>query len=181
MLVRFTRLFAAALLLPAVFSAAPRFSAGARADFACSGFEFRFWMPTKSGASAFIAPQAIGFYSGSSSSSYYYYNIGLRTGIMFRPDNWISPIVDVGVGYSDNDGDNKRLGARAAIGISVAPFQYSSEDAISWLRGLGGLRFEFDSGLLYRRDNRSSRSGTFERSENLIFLPDAGVGFIFSW
>jgi len=181
MLKRSTLAIAAVLLLlPMVLFAAPRFGAGARIDAASGGFEFRFWIPTQSGANAFIAPQAIGIYTASSSSDYYFYNFGLRGGLMFRPQNWVSPLVGVGVGYGSKDGDYSHLGVRAFVGISVAPFQYSAKE-IGWLSGLAGLRFEFDTGILYRVDIYSQHFGTFEDSDHLIWLPDAGAGFVFSW
>jgi len=171
---------AALLLLPCILAAAPRMGAGARVDAASGGFEFRIWIPTQSGALAFVAPQAIGIYTGSSTSNYYFYNVGLRAGILYRAENWISPFWSLGVGYGSNDGDYNHLGGRASVGISVAPFKYA-EDESTWLSGLSGLRFEFDSGLLYRLNNNTYGSGTFENTEQWIFFPDFGAGFILSW
>ncbi|MBD3287097.1 hypothetical protein GF359_10570 [candidate division WOR-3 bacterium] len=169
------------LMMPCILNAAPRMGAGARADMVSSGFEFRFWFPAESGTRGFVAPQAIGFYAGSTTDAYYFYNVGLRGGVMFRSENWISPIADVSVGYGDYDSENRHLGARAAIGISVAPFQYSPESTIGFLKKLAGLRFEFDSGLIFRRDNSSYSNGTFESLYTDILLPDFGAGFVFNW
>ncbi|MBN2380321.1 hypothetical protein JXM67_11030 [candidate division WOR-3 bacterium] len=170
----------AALLLPCIIAAAPRMGVGARIDPVSGGFEFRIWIPTQSGAQVFVAPQAIGIYTGSSTSNYYFFNVGLRAGVMYRPENWISPYWALGVGYGSDDGERNHLGGRGVLGISVAPFKYA-EDESSWLSGLAGLRFEFDSGLMYRYNQYDYSYGTFEDRDQWIFFPDFGAGFVLSW
>jgi len=176
MLKRFTPAFIAALLVPAIVLSSPRFGVGGHIDPVSAGLEFRIWL----GESLFIAPHAAGIYSSSASDDFYFYSVGARFGALLRPQNWISPIVAVGAGHSASSDDFMSFGGRAAAGLSVAPFLIMGDED-SWLRGLDGLRFEFDSGVFYNYVIHSYHSGTFEEKNHNFFMPDIGACVTFSW
>lgn len=150
------------LMAPAL-AAAQSMGVGARTDDLSGGVEVRFWIPLSQQTSLFIAPHGFGTYYFDSDGDNGFASVGLRTGIAFFTDNWVSPYVGVGGGYTRRasadsssgyyyDGYYKDeslyrvFGGRAFVGLSVAPFRLLSPD-IEWLKPLEGLRLELDSGL----------------------------------
>lgn len=156
-------LIAGVLTVPA-FVSGQSMGVGARVDELSGGVEVRFWIPVGTQTSLFIAPHGFGTYYFNEAGDNGFVNAGLRTGIAFLADNWISPFVGIGAGYTRDasadsssdyyyeDGYNKyeylyrKFGARAFAGLSIAPFQLLSTE-IEWLKPLNGLRFEFDTGF----------------------------------
>jgi hypothetical protein len=198
------------LMIPA-FAGAAGFAVGGRIDQLSSGIEFRMTFPVAENTDLFIAPNGFGTYYFSNSGDNGFLNVGLRTGIMFLTDRWISPYVGIGGGYYQNANsysnqdpvytDSTRdiehnFGGRGFFGLSVTPFRLLSGD-IEWLKPLDGLRFEFDMGLEYlnyydysyeawTHDTGFGGVPVTEIRENTrqgqnVVLPDFGVGVVFGW
>jgi hypothetical protein len=183
---------------------------GGRADVFSSGIELRFMIPLGN-AQLFIAPNGLGAYYFGDSTGTGFYNFGLRTGVMFKPEEWLSPYVGIGGGYSFNSysysetdmrdsafysvqemDSYENYGGRIFAGLSFAPFRLLSGD-IKWLRPLDNLRFEFDSGLQYAiysnktvqiwTDSLGVQQPPDEHTSNGhgFAAPDLGIGLVFTW
>ncbi len=190
---------------------AMNFAVGGRIDELSSGIEFRMSFPVSENTALFIAPNGFGTYYFSGTGDNGFLNAGLRTGLMFATDRWISPYLGLGGGYYRNASSysnedpvypskretlDRSFGARGFFGLSVTPFRLLSAD-IEWLAPLDGLRFEFDMGLEYLNYNyysyeettRDTGYGgvpvkdtfTYTHKGQNFALPDFGIGLVFGW
>ncbi len=196
-------------MIPA-FAGAAGFAVGGRLDQLTSGIELRLSFPVMENTELFIAPNAFGSYYFSSFGDNGFFNVGLRTGLMFAADRWISPYVGIGGGYyrnarSDSSYDpvypyvsrdfDLNFGGRGFVGLSVAPFRLLSGE-IEWLKPLDGLRFDFDMGLEYfdfydysydmwyedtGDGDPVQRIQEYTRDGQSVILPDFGLGLVFGW
>ncbi|NLI97603.1 hypothetical protein GX441_02965 [bacterium] len=202
--------FLLGVLFLSSLSNAQTMGVGGRADAFSSGIELRFMIPVGD-AKLFIAPNGLGAYYFGDSTGTGFYNFGLRTGFMFKPEEWLSPYLGIGGGYSFSSysyssmdvrdsafyslqemDSYENYGGRIFAGLSFAPFRLLSGD-IKWLKPLDNLRFEFDSGLMcdiYSQktvqiwtDSLGVQQPPEEYSSNgqRLIAPDLGVGLVFTW
>lgn len=191
-----------ALMLVPVVSRAYRFGVGGYTDLFSHGLEFCFWTNLGERSQWFIGPHGFGVYyfaiDEEDSKPNGFYTLGLRTGIMWQTDKWISPLIGAAAGYTRNsasDNDRENYGARLFTGLSFAPFDPLSEKVgwLSWLRPVGGLRFTFETGVRYQYSYNQEENFRYnpvldedvpyieidETAE--IYVPDFGFGLSFNW
>lgn len=191
----------AAMLIPAA-SYAYRFGVGGYTSLFSHGLEFCFWTNLGEKSQWFIGPHGFGVYYFTSedgdNKANGFYTLGLRTGIMWLTDKWISPSLGIGGGYTKNARDNDEsedYGARLFTGLSFAPFDPLSEKVswLSWTRSIRGLRLTFESGVKYHyhSSRREDESWNETLGEDVVYIdidetarlyiPDFGFGLSFNW
>lgn len=208
------------LAIPAAASGYPaasayRFGVGGYTNMISRGMEFTFWANLGQKCQWFIAPHGWGIYyfdgDDLDEAGDGFYSVGLRTGIMWATERWISPLVGIGGGYSydassysyyydyeddlyttDEDIDYC-YGGRFYAGLSIAPFDFLSQEVewLFWTRALRGVRFTFESGVNYTHsyhyysytyvDEGQLQVETSTTEYDEIFLPDFGFGISFNW
>lgn len=174
-------LLAGALLIPATSFAGAYWSIGGRVDGVSGGVELRLTLPNKkANAAFFIAPHAIGVFTNNGEQTFDY-SAGIRTGVMFLPYKWFSPLVGIGVGHNGNVNPYSRemnYGGRAYAGASIAPFDALLADAEK-LSSLRALRLEFDLGFMYLwkdAEFNHPQLGHLATHDEAYILPDLSVG-----
>lgn len=189
------------LLLIPLTAGAYRFGVGGYTSILSHGAEFTFWTNQSGPNQLFISPHGFGVYyfdddEGNAGNGFY--TIGLKTGIMWSTDRWISPSLGIGGGYTLNaasDSESKDYGARLFTGLSFAPFDPLSDNVswLSWAMVIKGLRFTFETGAkyhyIYRRDEdrrynditQEYQIDITENEEAKVSAPDFGFGISFNW
>jgi hypothetical protein len=188
------------LLLIPLTAGAYRFGVGGYTSILSHGAEFTFWTNQSGPNQLFISPHGFGVYyfddeEGNVGNGFY--TIGLKTGIMWSTDRWISPSLGIGGGYTLNaasDSESKDYGARLFTGLSFAPFDPLSANVswLSWARVIKGLRFTFETGVKYHYryyyDERTDwindtqqQTIITENEEAKVSAPDFGFGISFNW
>ncbi|MBD3285983.1 hypothetical protein GF359_05780 [candidate division WOR-3 bacterium] len=191
----------ALMLVPAV-SSAYRFGVGGYTDLFSHGLEFCFWTNLGERSQWFIGPHGFGVYyfavDEEDSKANGFYTLGLRTGIMWMTDEWISPTIGASAGYTRNlssRSESENYGARLFSGLSFAPFDPLSEKVswLSWFRPVSGLRFTFETGVKYHYNYYRHEDARWndvikddviyiETDESAEFvIPDFGFGLSFNW
>jgi hypothetical protein len=191
----------ALMLVPSV-SSAYRFGVGGYTDLFSHGVEFCLWTNLGERAQWFIGPHGFGVYYFASDDgdgkANGFYTLGLRTGVMWQTDEWISPLIGAAAGYTRNSAsynENEDYGARLFTGLSFAPFDPLSEKVgwLSWLRPVSGLRFTFETGVKYHYHYRQHEDERYnpvldddvtytEIDETAEFVvPDFGFSLSFNW
>ncbi len=190
-----TALILGVCLVPMLATAAYRVGVGAHSDILSQGLEFTFWCPAGSNAQLFISPKGFGAYYFEEDLGFY--SLGLRLGVMYAADRWLSPLVGIGGGYTYSAYYDKSegYGGRLFVGFSIAPFHFLSREIewLDWTDAIRGLRIGFDSGLHYRHylrqyeehiwddDDGNYHIETIEEKGHLIRFPDFGAGISFNW
>jgi len=173
------------LLIPVIARASYRFGFGGRVDPVSGGLEFRLFFPLKEQAALFVAPHGIGVFTYDEASQDIFYSAGLRGGVMFSQDDWLSPYVGLGFGSTGEVYGSNRyigLGGRIYVGASMAPLEILMQILVKDKdQGFDRFRIELESGFFYRRDISSTRYGTFENAENRFWFPDIGFGISYNW
>jgi hypothetical protein len=169
-----------AVLFPAALTAAYHLGFGIRADAVSGGLEFRIYAPIGEKTAIYIAPHLIGGAVNQHDTLKFAYSAGLRTGVIFRLDRWASPFFGFSAGHTRASEDvlPTQIGGRAYVGIALSPFGYLSieEEEES---ALNGLRFEIETGFMYRY--RLGDSYFENRPREVFRVPDIGASVVFSW
>jgi hypothetical protein len=169
------------LLIPAIARASYRFGFGGRVDPVSGGLEFRLFVPLKEQAALFVAPHGVGVFTYDEGSQDIFYSAGLRGGVMFSQNDWLSPYVGLGFGSTGEIYESSSyigLGGRIYVGAGMAPLEIFAE---AKEHGLDRFRIELESGFFYRLYMSSTRYGTFENTETRLWFPDIGFGISYNW
>jgi|GEM_PF-2515091 len=169
------------LLIPMISFAGAQWSIGGRVDVVSGGFELRLILPNqRDNAAFFIAPHGIGVFTNNGEQTFDY-STGLRTGVIFAPSSWFSPLVGAGVGHNGDITEYSKeinYGGRAFVGASIAPFQALLRDSDK-LHTLRTLRIEFDLGFMYlwkEAEYNHPEWGHHTSHDEAYILPDVSVG-----
>ncbi|MBN2378669.1 hypothetical protein JXM67_02565 [candidate division WOR-3 bacterium] len=174
-------LFLLAFTIPVISFAGAQWSVGGRVDGVSGGVELRLTLPNqRDNAAFFIAPHGIAVFTNNGEQTFEY-SAGLRTGVMFMPSKWFSPLIGIGAGHNGDITPYSRemsYGGRAYAGASIAPFDalLKDSDKLSTLRA---LRLEFDVGFMYLwKDSEFNHPqwGHHSSHDEAYILPDVSVG-----
>jgi hypothetical protein len=171
------------MLIPVIATAGYSFGFGGRIDPVSGGLEFRAFIPIKGQTAWFVAPHGIGIFTSDDNNRDILYSAGLRTGLVFVQDDWLSPFVGIGGGSTGqiyNDEKNLAFGGRIFVGLSVSPLQIFIRDEERAYES-GRFKMDLDTGFFYRMYVSSLNHGTFEDTRTSYWFPDIGFGLSFNW